>query len=374
MSFVLFLRCWVGVALPSPYGVVTFVIYSPALPNQFLDWDDSANFLNNPHFRGLGWEQLRWMFTTFLMGHWIPLTWITFGLDYLVWGMNPIGYHLTNILLHAANAAAFYFVAYRLLAKAMTGFGEIGLRLGAATAALSFALHPLRAESVAWVTERRDVLSGLFFLLTILTYLNACDAQGATRRRWLGSSVGCYILALASKSIVMTLPFVRCPERAVASRPHLLVAHHNLGFVLLRVGDPARASEHFQRVLSEDSGNVDARTYLGEALVQQRKPGEAVPHLELAIRQNPTHMGALTHLGIALVELGRPMEAIPYFQRAIALYQNAPLPRLGLARAYLALGNTAAAKEQSEILRRLNPRLARQLSPPTSAGSPAERR
>ncbi|MBI4609156.1 MAG: tetratricopeptide repeat protein, partial [Candidatus Rokubacteria bacterium] len=126
---------------------------------------------------------------------------------YLVWGMNPFGYHLTNLLLHAANAALFFLLALRLLRLGTTAVMEPHLRLGAAAAALFFALHPLRVESVAWVTERRDVLSGLFFLLALLTYLRAVEAQ-ATRRRWLAGSIALYALALLAKSSVMTLPFV----------------------------------------------------------------------------------------------------------------------------------------------------------------------
>ena len=77
------------------------------MPNaKYVNWDDPVNFLNNPRYRGLGVSQLKWMFTTFHMGHYIPVTWITFGLDYLLWGMDPAGYHLTSLLLHAATALA----------------------------------------------------------------------------------------------------------------------------------------------------------------------------------------------------------------------------------------------------------------------------
>ena len=89
--------------IPLAIAAITLIVYAPALRNGFVDFDDRMNFLDNPHFRGLGWKQLRWMLTTFLMGHWIPLTWMTLGLDYSVWGMNPFGYHLTNVLLHAAT-------------------------------------------------------------------------------------------------------------------------------------------------------------------------------------------------------------------------------------------------------------------------------
>jgi len=192
---------------PAAIALIALAVFAPACWNGFV-WDDEINLVGNVHYRGLGWSHLRWMLTTGTMGHWIPLTWLSFGLDYLMWGMNPAGYHLTNILLHATAAAAFYFVALRLLRAAMPLTGEATLRLGAATAALFFALHPLRTESVAWTTERRDVLSGLLFFVTVLTYLRACESEGAGRRGWLAGSVASYALALASKSIVMTLPLV----------------------------------------------------------------------------------------------------------------------------------------------------------------------
>jgi len=89
----------------------TFVTFWPALSNDFVNWDDAGNLTENPLYRGMGWSQLRWMWTTTLMGLYIPLTWMTFGLDYLVWGMNPVGYHLTRLLLHTANAGLFYLIA-----------------------------------------------------------------------------------------------------------------------------------------------------------------------------------------------------------------------------------------------------------------------
>jgi tetratricopeptide (TPR) repeat protein len=186
---------------------VTLAVFWPTLGHQFLDWDDDRNLVNNPDFRGLGWSNLKWMVTTTLMGHWIPFTWLTFGADYVIWGMRPFGYHLTNLLLHTGAAVALYFVALRLL-RAATGGGEIALRLGALAAALFFAIHPMRVESVAWATERRDVLSGLWFLLTVLIYLVAVDRRASSRRWWLAGSAVCYALALTSKAIVMTLPAV----------------------------------------------------------------------------------------------------------------------------------------------------------------------
>src|SRR5438094_5558836 len=199
---------WVLWLVPVLIALVTVAAFLPALHNQFVSWDDAENFLDNPHYRGLALTHLRWMWTTH-QGHYIPLTWMTLGLDYLLWGMNPFGYHLTSLLLHAANAVVFFFVARRILALALPSPAERGhaLAVSAGVAALVFAIHPLRVESVAWVTERRDVLSGLFYLLTILVYLRDCE-RGERGRGWYWLSVAVFVCALLSKSMVVNLPVV----------------------------------------------------------------------------------------------------------------------------------------------------------------------
>ena len=193
-------------------ALITALAFLPALRNEFVNWDDYETLVNNTNYRGLAWTQLRWMFTTFYLGHFQPLSWVSFALDYLVWGTNPLGYHLTNVILHAANAAVFFFLARLLLSLAVGGSDNVrqaGLTLGAGVAALLFSLHPLRVESVAWATERRDVLSGFFYLLALYHYLTAqtsAKAQGARRR--LAVSLLLYALSLLSKATAMTLPAV----------------------------------------------------------------------------------------------------------------------------------------------------------------------
>jgi hypothetical protein len=184
------------------------VAFLPVLGNGFIpNWDDRTNFLDNPWYRGLGPAQLRWMFTTFHAGHYIPLTWLSLGLDYLLWGLDPAGYHLTSLLLHAATALAFYFLARRLFRLALPpATSPAALRWGAATAALLFAVHPLRVESVAWATERRDVLSGLFYVLALLAYLKMVEAEPGRRRGLHLASLALFVCALLSKSITVTLP------------------------------------------------------------------------------------------------------------------------------------------------------------------------
>ncbi|MDB4891806.1 MAG: hypothetical protein JWL61_3661 [Gemmatimonadetes bacterium] len=185
----------------------TFVAFLPALNNGFVIWDDDKNFLSNPQYRGLGVTQLHWMWTTFHLGHYVPLSWMTLGLDYDLWGMNPAGYHLTNLLLHCANTVLLYFVARWILRLAAGAPTDGGLTAAAAFAALLFAVHPLRVESVAWVTERRDVLSLCFYLSSLLAYLRSSDAE-ASRRRWYLASLGLFLCALLSKATAMSLPAV----------------------------------------------------------------------------------------------------------------------------------------------------------------------
>src|SRR4029077_18998051 len=194
-------------------AVVTFAIFVPALRNEFVRWDDFDLLGQNPHYRGLGWSELGWMFTTFHTGHYQPLSWITFAVDYLIWGMEPLGYHLTNLVLHAANAALFYFLSLRLLSLALSihyPSADLRLKTAAGFAAFFFAIHPLRVESVAWATERRDVLSGLFFLATILCYLQAMTYSNdpSHHARWRNKALIVYGLSLLSKASGVTLPVV----------------------------------------------------------------------------------------------------------------------------------------------------------------------
>ena len=147
------------------------------------------------------------MWSTFLMGHYVPLSWMTLGLDYVVWGMNPTGYHLTSLVLHSGCAVLVFFLARRLLIRGNAALAEEPrlLAASAGAAALLFAVHPLRVESVAWVTERRDVLSMCFYLASILMYLRALASAG---RAPYGIAVGLFVCALLSKATAMTLPAV----------------------------------------------------------------------------------------------------------------------------------------------------------------------
>jgi len=196
-------------AIPALIAAATFIAFAPALHGEFLNWDDDVNFLNNPHYRGLGAGNLHWMFSNY-SGHYMPLTWLTLGLDYVLWGMDPFGYHLTSLLLHVLNAGLVWLLLDRLLRRAMPAADDVRRRWSAAAGGLFFSIHPLRVESVAWVTERRDLVSGVFFLLTLLAYLRMSESAPGSRgrRAWLAASAAAFAASLLGKAMGMTLPLV----------------------------------------------------------------------------------------------------------------------------------------------------------------------
>lgn len=170
-------------------AALAFFTFWPALANGFV-WDDHENLVNNANY-----HDLRWCLTAFHGGHYQPLTWLSYMADHAVWGMEPRGYHLTSLLLHALNAVLFAFLA-RALIRTRAEEGQASL--GGLVAGAIFALHPMRVESVVWVTERRDVLSGAFCLLALLAYL----------RKRLALSWVAFLLSLLAKSLALALPVV----------------------------------------------------------------------------------------------------------------------------------------------------------------------
>lgn len=185
-------------------AVAALLAFLPALGAGWVSFDDGVNFLRNPRYRGFSPENLAWMFSD-VKGHYMPVTWLTLALDYVLWGMDARGYHATSLAFHAANAVLFFGILDVLLRRA--GVPAARTACAAAAGALLYAIHPLRAESVAWITERRDVVCGLFFLLSIRAYLAALE-DPAGRRRRLAWSTAFFALSLLSKTMGMGLPFV----------------------------------------------------------------------------------------------------------------------------------------------------------------------
>jgi len=168
--------------------VAVFAAFAPALEASFVNWDDEANVIDNDRFRGLGADNLEWMFTEAYGGPYMPLTWLSLAADHALWGLGeglappeaPL-FHRTNVLLHALGAVALFFLARSLLRRALPAARASELTAASLLAALLFAVHPLRVESVAWVTERRDVLSGPFFALAVLAWLRAAPSREPPR-------------------------------------------------------------------------------------------------------------------------------------------------------------------------------------------------
>ena len=176
-------------------GAVVAACHLRAVGGQFMNWDDPTYVTNNRDIQTLSWRTVEWAFTTFHAGNWHPVTWLSLALDHAIFGLRPSGYHLTSVVLHVANSVLVLVVFHRL-----TG----ALWRSAAVAAL-FGLHPLHVESVAWVAERKDVLSAFFWLLTMGAYL-----RWVQMRRWsdYAAVMLLYALALLSKPMAITLPFV----------------------------------------------------------------------------------------------------------------------------------------------------------------------
>ncbi|MEO8196417.1 MAG: hypothetical protein ABI689_06815 [Thermoanaerobaculia bacterium] len=192
-------------------SVLVLVVFLSTVSHGWAPIDDGLNFTRNEHYRGLGWENLRWMWTTRLAGHYIPLSWMSLGADYLVSDMNPAGYHRTNVLLHLANALLFFALSLRLLRADGAGSAtqtnnDPATVLAAFAAAAFFAAHPLRVESVAWITERRDLLCGFFVLITVHAYLVFVASVSSRRRRALFWALAAFAAALLAKGIAIILP------------------------------------------------------------------------------------------------------------------------------------------------------------------------
>lgn len=187
-------RGWISPLVVALLVAGVFAVFSQTYSFEFVNLDDDEYVTANPFVNGgINSENVRWAFTAFHSGHWHPLTWLSLALDCEIWGMTPGPMHLENVAWHAANAALLF-----LLLGSMTG--QIGR---SAFVAAVFALHPLRVESVAWVTERKDVLSVFFWLLTTYFYVGYSRRPGAARYLLV---LATFVVGLLAKPMLVTLP------------------------------------------------------------------------------------------------------------------------------------------------------------------------
>ncbi len=179
--------------------VATFAVYWQALGHDFLiNWDDRQYVLDNPVIRGLTPEHLKAAFTSFYIGNYAPLHLISYMLDYEIWGLRASGFIFTNILLHTMNGLLFYMLLRRVAGEKMWTF----------PAALIFLLHPVQVESVAWVSQRKNLLAMLFFLIGFHLYVLYRERAGRQGTTLYLLSLAAFVLAILAKSVVVVMPMV----------------------------------------------------------------------------------------------------------------------------------------------------------------------
>jgi tetratricopeptide (TPR) repeat protein len=182
--------------------VATVLVYAPVHRHEFINYDDPYYVTSNPHTQaGLNLDTVRWAFTSSHASNWHPLTWISHLLDGQLFGLNPAGHHLVNVLFHTANVLLLFTLLRRTTEA---------LWRSAIVAAL-FALHPLHVETVAWVSERKDVLSTFFGLLTLICYAQyvaRTQVRTGTTKIFFILALICFALGLLSKPMLVTWPFV----------------------------------------------------------------------------------------------------------------------------------------------------------------------
>ncbi len=205
--------------LAASIALITFLVYLPSLQNELIQWDDPDYISGNVHIRPLNAAFLKWAFSSFYAANWHPLTWISHAVDYAVWGLNPLGHHLTNNILHSLNTFIVVLLTVRLLdlfKKRTASRAPLDSRrvlIAAGATGLLFGLHPVHVESVAWASERKDLLCAFFSLLSVTAYLKYVSAAGGPNpprflnRQYL-LSLGFFALALLSKPMAVSLPAV----------------------------------------------------------------------------------------------------------------------------------------------------------------------
>jgi len=176
--------------------LINLAVFGQTITFDFVDYDDQVYILNNPHLQeGLTTESFKWGLTTGYFVSWHPVTWWSFLVDVSLFGMNPAGYHAMNVLLHILATIFLFYALFRMSDRYWESL----------IVAVLFAIHPQHVQSVAWISERKDVLSALFMGLTIIVYHRYTRDQ---HWLWYSLTVAMFILGLMSKSMLVTLPCV----------------------------------------------------------------------------------------------------------------------------------------------------------------------
>lgn len=325
--------------------------FLPALTAPFLEWDDAVNLADNPYWRGFSAVNLRWMLTTMFGGPYQPLSWLSYALDFTLWGANPAAMRATNLALHGASASLLFLIVDDLIKKASPSTSMRDRTAAALFAALFWAIHPLRVESVVWLTERRDVLSGFFYLLSVRLYVRAPERPLRP--------LAAFCLAVLAKASVITLPLTlilldRWPlrRRSWADKiPYFLIsmaagvaglAGQNASGTLkgaeVGIGERLALGVHslwwYAAKTAWPSGlSPYHRVPLGFGLASPEAWGAALGVLTLAglawaaRRRAPAALMAAAHYGLALL----PMAGFVRFGHHLVAERYSYLPGLGLS-------------------------------------------
>lgn len=202
--------------MPLALFCAIFFLYLPALNNDFVNWDDNVYVYQNQKIQSLDMDFLYWAFTNIFFSNWHPITMISYAIDYSIWGLTPKGYHLTNVLFHSFNTALVFILVSNLITMWRKSFIyncsntrhyniDKNIVITGLTTSLLFGIHPIHVESVAWISERKDVLYTIFFLMSLISYLKYINSR---KIFYYCASILYFMLSLMSKPMAVSLPLV----------------------------------------------------------------------------------------------------------------------------------------------------------------------
>jgi tetratricopeptide (TPR) repeat protein len=198
-------------------AILTSIAYSGIGNHQFLNWDDITYINENRHIHSITLNNLIWMFTNYEQQNWHPLTWLSFAINFEIWGSNALPFKVTNICIHILNSILVYFLTFNILYISQRNYhlnngtyysslSKKTLKYASILIAIFFAIHPIHVESVTWIVERKDVLSAFFFFATILGYLKYRETHNDIK--WFNISFFMFLCSLMSKPMGVTIPLV----------------------------------------------------------------------------------------------------------------------------------------------------------------------
>lgn len=266
-------------------GIVTFIVYVPALKNGFVSLDYEWYITNNPYITGLNADFFRWAFSEFYAKNWHPLTWLSHAIDYAIYGFNPSGHHFTSIVFHSIASMGVVILSFRVIAYAQLvtdigyKFDRMQTLLAAVVSGIIFGIHSLHVESVAWVSERKDVLCAVFYIFSIISYLKYAEGSSIVNRTNLLSylfdrryllALTLFLLALLSKPIrnFLAVAYINIGnmddayrELAIALKlsPNLFFTYNNLGLYYEMQGKIDDACNSYQQALRLNKDFINAQ-------------------------------------------------------------------------------------------------------------------